>query len=109
MTKQSSPIARVLAAVALVGAVLLVFIVISGSMGSDDDGGKGKPKQNHVGKKKDPGKKSKPTSKATYEVQDGDTLTGIAQETGVPVEEIQTLNPDLDPQALIAGQKLKLR
>ncbi|MBK5231897.1 MAG: LysM peptidoglycan-binding domain-containing protein [Thermoleophilia bacterium] len=109
MTK-TSPITRILAAVALAGAVVLVFIVISGSTGSDDDGGKGKPNQNRVGKKQDSGKKEKTKSRSkTYEVQDGDTLTGIAAETGVTVEEIQVLNPDLDPQALIAGQELKLR
>lgn len=109
MTKETSPIARILAAIALVGAVLLVFVVISGSTDSDDDG-KAKPNQNKVGKKQDSDKKSKSKSKSrSYEVQDGDTLTGIAAETGVDVEVIQELNPDLDPQALQAGAKLKLR
>ncbi len=109
MTK-TSPITRILAAVALVGAAVLVFVVLSSATGTDDDGGKGKTNQNKSGKKQDSGKKNKAKTKSkTYEVQDGDTLTGIAQKTGVPVEKIQALNPDLDPQALIAGQELKLR
>lgn len=108
MTK-TSPIARVLASVALALAVVLVFVVISSST-STDDGDNGKPNQNKVGKKQGSGKKEKAKTKAkTYKIQDGDTLTGIAAETGVPVDEIEALNPDLDPQALIAGQKLKLR
>lgn len=108
MTK-TSPITRILAAVALVAAVVLVFVVISGSTGSDD-GGKGKSNQGQIGKKNGSGKKSKQKSKKkTYEIQDGDTLTAIARKTGISVDKIQTLNPDLDPQALIAGQELKLR
>lgn len=45
----------------------------------------------------------------TYEVQSGDTLTSIAHETGVPVAVILKLNPGVDPQILISGEKLKLR
>ena len=46
---------------------------------------------------------------ATYTVKTGDTLGGIAEKTGVSVERLQELNPELDPQALVAGQKIKLR
>ena len=42
-------------------------------------------------------------------VQTGDTLTAIAHQTGVPVAEILALNPEVDPQILIAGETLKLR
>jgi LysM repeat protein len=45
----------------------------------------------------------------TYTVKTGDTLGGIAETTGVAVEQLLELNPDLDPQALVAGQKIKLR
>jgi len=107
MTK-TSPIARILAAVALLGAIALVFVVLSSATGTDDNGGK--DKANQAGKKQGADKKAKPKSKSKiYVVQNGDTLTGIAEKTGVEVEVIQGLNPDLDPQALIAGQKLKLR
>jgi LysM repeat protein len=47
--------------------------------------------------------------RAAYVVQNGDTLTSIARETGVPVSRIQALNPGVDPQILISGEKLKLR
>ena len=42
-------------------------------------------------------------------IKNGDTLTAIAHETGVPVATIQRLNPNVDPQILISGEKLKLR
>ncbi len=100
----STLIKRLVAVLALVAAVLIVFVVISGNTGGDEDGGK---KGDRVSKSSGQGKK-KP-KRAAYEVQSGDTLTGIAQKTGVSVERIEKLNPELDPQALQAGQKLKLR
>lgn len=44
-----------------------------------------------------------------YVIEPGDTLGGISEQTGVPVETIEELNPEVDPQALIAGQRIKLR
>jgi LysM repeat protein len=46
---------------------------------------------------------------AFYTVKAGDTLAGIAETVGVPVERLQELNPELDPQALVSGQKIKLK
>ncbi len=42
-------------------------------------------------------------------MQEGDTLSAIAHKTGVPLARIERLNPDIDPQILVAGQQLKLR
>jgi Tfp pilus assembly protein FimV len=44
-----------------------------------------------------------------YTVKVGDTLGGIAETTGVPVETLLELNPELDPQALVSGQRIRLR
>ncbi len=44
-----------------------------------------------------------------YTVKPGDTLGAIAQKTGVPSDDLRELNPDLDPQTLGPGQKIKLR
>jgi LysM repeat protein len=52
---------------------------------------------------------SKAHTPKTYVVQNGDTLTSIAHETGVPVATILGLNPGVDPQILISGEKLRLR
>lgn len=48
------------------------------------------------------------TVRKTYVVRSGDTLSSISLETGVPVARLQSLNPDIDVQALQPGQRLKL-
>jgi LysM repeat protein len=42
-------------------------------------------------------------------VRAGDNLALIAERTGVPLETLRELNPDLDPQALVTGQRVRLR
>ena len=44
-----------------------------------------------------------------YTVKLNDSLGSISEKTGVSVERLEALNPDLDPQALVVGQKIKLR
>jgi teichoic acid transport system ATP-binding protein len=44
----------------------------------------------------------------TYTVRAGDNFGAIAEQTGVSVEELQELNPTVDPQALTVGEKIKL-
>jgi LysM repeat protein len=48
-------------------------------------------------------------SRSVYVVQARDTLGGIAEKTGVSIERLQELNPNVDPQALTSGQRLKLK
>ena len=43
-----------------------------------------------------------------YVVKPGDTPSGIAQATGVSVEDLLAANPDADPNALVPGDRLKL-
>jgi LysM repeat protein len=47
--------------------------------------------------------------KRTYTVKAGDTPSGIAERTGVPLAQLLELNPDLDPQSLTVGEKIRLR
>jgi LysM repeat protein len=103
-TKKNSQIARLLAALALIGAVLLTIVVISGATGGDD-GATDKP--NNQARQQ---QKQKPKTNAkTYEVEEGDTLITISQKTGIPVGKLERLNPDIDPQALQLGQEINLR
>lgn len=44
-----------------------------------------------------------------YVIKSGDTLGSIAEQVGISVERLQELNPDIDPQALVSGQQIKLR
>lgn len=43
-----------------------------------------------------------------YTVRPGDNLSAIAAKTGVSVDTLLQLNPSLDPQGLVNGQRLKL-
>ncbi len=44
-----------------------------------------------------------------YTVRPGNTLSGIAAKTGVPVSTILRLNPGVNPSALQTNQRLRLR
>jgi LysM repeat protein len=105
MKKRPSVTARTLAAIALVGSFIVLVVVVSAALdsGGSGDSGHSQVKQRHHSeevRKKTP---------ATYVVKDEDTLTAIAHSTGVSVARIERLNPEVDPQILIAGEKLKLK
>ena len=103
MEKRSSAAARIVAALALVVAVVLVVGVVAAGL---DGGSSSDPKPSSQSGQK---QKKHRTKAKSYTVESGDTLTAIAHKTGVPVAEILALNPEVDPQILIAGQTLKLR
>ena len=103
MEKRTSAAARLVAALALVGAVLVVVVVIGAAM--EDDSSPREQKTERPAKKQ----KQQQAKTKTYTIESGDTLTAIAQKTGVSVAKIIELNPEVDPQILIAGETLKLR
>lgn len=104
MEKRTSALARIFAAIALAGAALLVVVVVAGSLGDSDSSSKSDDRNVQRSNRSRP----KTTAK-TYVVKSGDTLVSIAHRTGVPVVHLLALNPEVDPQILIAGQTLKLR
>lgn len=94
--------ARILAPLALIGAVVGIAVVVALSQ---------------TGEKVAPNPLTRPAVHRTVHhkprphtvvVRAGDTLSAIATRTGVAVEAIQQLNPGVDPQALQTGQRLKL-
>jgi LysM repeat protein len=107
MTQTSKNVARLLAVLALAAVVVAVIVIVSsfksGTNGDTTRNGKAHPAKH---KEAEPPQR---TQAKTYTVQSGDTLTAIAHKTGVPVAELQALNPEVDPQILIAGEVLKLR
>jgi LysM repeat protein len=107
MKRKRSWIARFLALAALAAAVVAIVVVASNTDLHSNSDHKGSAATNASTEKQ---QQKKPRTKAkTYEVQSGDTLTAIAHKTGVPLAELQALNPELDPQTLIAGEVLKLQ
>jgi LysM repeat protein len=92
--------ARLLAVVAVAAAAVVLIIVVASSLdGSGGDQKRRSDRQTQTQAPKD----------ATYVVEPGDTLDSISDKTGVPVDVLQQLNKDLDPQALPAGAELELR
>ena len=118
-TRHRSPL-RMLAPVALVvfGLALLLVVATSGGSGEDtgnpqkaaeeerDLGGKSSTTDDKAGSEDEPGEEK---LRKFYRVKSGDTLGGIAESTGIPVERLQELNPGLDQFSLVDGQRIKLR
>jgi LysM repeat protein len=48
------------------------------------------------------------TAPSVYNVKSGDTLAAIAQQLGVPLSDLESYNPDVNPGALKIGQQLKV-
>ena len=87
------------AALAAVAAVALLIIVSGGGSGSEPTAVESKPAKTQP----------KKTGATVYVVKQGDTLSAIALKTGISVETIQQLNPDVDVQAHQPGARLRLR
>jgi LysM repeat protein len=101
--------ARLLAPLALVGFVVALLIVINGAGQSDGTAEKtgARPKASATAT---PTRRQKARkARKRYVVKAGDTPSGIAEKTGVPLSQILELNPDLDDQSLTVGDKIKLR
>ena len=119
-TQKRTP-ARVLAPLALVAFGIALLLIVASAGGGDDESANSTASQQEqrdleLAKEKRRRQKSEQrdegqgkVSTAVYVVKTGDTLGSIAEKTGVPVEKLQELNPELDPQALVSGQKIKLR
>jgi LysM repeat protein len=104
--------ARFLAPLALVAVVIALFVVI-GQSANDSNTGKssGSRSQSSGQSSSSKGTKGKKRRKEPrrYTVKTGDTPSSIAEKTGVPLEQILSLNPNIDPQTLAPGQRIKLR
>ena len=103
---------RLLAPAAVVVFGLVLILVIATSGGSSGGGSKASTKleRRDLGA----GQRARRTRQHgipqnVYIVKRNDTFGSIAAKTGVPVDTLQTLNPDVDPQTLHEGQKIKLR
>jgi len=84
--------------------IVLIATTLGGGGGGGSSTSSSPSRTNHTGS----GRSKRHTPKV-YIVESGDTLTSISRETGVSVARILRLNPGVDPQILIAGEKLRLR
>ena len=92
--------ARLLAPLALLLAVAAVLVVVQSTTNSGDS------KSDTASESSSPQDTTSETTakprpvRANYTVKLNDTLGLISEKTGVSVERLQTLNPDLDPQRM---------
>jgi LysM repeat protein len=107
-------LARLLAPLALIAFAVAVLAIVMGSGVVGDDSSSGE----NAGARDLPAatdrtttapKKKQKKTPATYTIKANDTLSGIAERFGTTVDALLELNPELDPQGLVAGQKIKLR
>jgi LysM repeat protein len=104
--RRSSP-ARLVAPAALLLTLAAIGYVIGTSTGSDGDDGAAAPQS---GETQAQGERQQARRRRPfYRVKLNDTLGLIAEKTEVPVERLQELNPELDPQNLVVGQRIRLR
>jgi len=101
---------RILAPASLVlFAIVLLIVVVSslgGDSGSSSTSATPSPGTRNVRTRDNPDRLA---SRRVYIVRSGDTLAGIADRTGVAVDRLVALNPTVDPQGLVTGQRIKLR
>jgi LysM repeat protein len=100
---EGSP-ARVAAPLALIAAAVGVVVVVAASRPDSAEA----PTATRTSTTQPARRRASRPRRRVYVVKAGDTLTVIAERTGVSLETIERLNPDVDPQALQMGQRLVL-
>ena len=97
-------IVRAFAVMALIAAFILVVLIIAtsgGGSGGNDNGNAQKANVSKAGQRA--------VQRGVWIVHSGDTLGSISLKTGIDIATLQSLNPDLDPQTLLEGQRIALR
>ena len=107
--RRGSP-ARLLAPISLVAFVFALFVVIGSSDTSDDSDRSGDrgAEQTQPTSTVDTGSEPR-VSGNFYTVKTGDTLGAIADAVGLPLARLIDLNPGIDAQQLVSGQKIRIR
>jgi LysM repeat protein len=102
--------ARWLAPLALVTCAVAIYAVVDQELLGQDDSKKTTSTSSSTGDGTDVSTtKRKSTKKAkTYTIKAGDSLSVIAEKTGVAIADLRDANPKIEPSALHPGQKLKL-
>lgn len=90
--------------------LVLAFLVVVVTIATDTGGSGDKSGGGETTEAGGPtGKGQRAIDKGVWVVGEGDTLVSIAEETGIDLDELVGLNPDIDPQVLSTGQRIALR
>ena len=96
---------RFLAPLALVAVIAGVFAVVQVSRRDAADGAKTTATVKTTSNRRSSRRRARAK---TYVVKAGDNLTIISERTGVPLETLQQLNPNVNAQSLSVVQRLRL-
>ena len=111
--KPTSWTARVLAPLALAGVVAAVGLVVGSSLSSSDDDGGGGGKGRGGGTPTTTSGCQPAADKAVeagyFVIESGEDLSVVADKTCIPLDRLETLNPNLDPQLIPIGACVDLR
>lgn len=99
------------ARLAAVAALVLAFIIVGASIagsggGSDGDDDGDDTEQTQSGGPTREGQRA--IDRGVWIVREGDSLTSISEETGIDLDVLLELNPDVDAQRLGEGQRIAL-
>lgn len=110
-SESRTPWARIVAPVVLVVALIVIVVVVQGSLAIDDDDSPDSGRAESVVSEKGAhdGAGDGAETPKTYVVEEGDTLSAIAEKFGVSTERLERLNPEIDPATLNAGTEIKIR
>ena len=97
---------RLLAPIAIIAVAVSVYLIVHGTVNNhhtvtQTHNGLNAAKPHHAHKR---ARKVK-----YYVVRPGDTLSGIATRAGISLTTLERLNPNISPNALQTGERLRLR
>ena len=110
--------ARYLAPLALFASFIALVVVVGTAGSGDDDPPPSAARTRPSAPAPAPARAPVPALRRTpappragtvYVVKRGDLLSTIAEQTGVPSSRLLELNPEMEPQSLVPGQRLKIR
>lgn len=105
--RKPNQFARVAAILALVLAFVVVVVSIGSSSG-DNGGGDDSDDTEQVDSGAPTREGQRAIDAGVWIVGEGDSLTSISEETGIDLDVLLELNPDVDPQRLGTGQEIIL-
>src|SRR3954469_17427950 len=96
-------LARFLAPLALIGFTVAVLMIVAGSGVTGDDSNSDSAGTRDLPSATEPATNTTTSQKKqkipkSYTIKANDTLSGIADQFGLTVDELLALNPELDPQ-----------
>ena len=99
--------ARILAPLALAVVAVLIVVLVSSSLDSSDDGEKGERDRNTSSGCQPDAEQA--VEDGYYVIEAGEDLSIVADRTCIPIDRLEELNPNLDPQLIQIGSCVDLR